>query len=105
MKAPTILSTVLGVLFLALSGPMALLATVGGESCTDGQGQPMGCEERLTDGSFWLRVEASAISSVASPWDDLAKLLLPMFGVPVFLDAVRKKGAGAELAEASDVPG
>jgi hypothetical protein len=103
---PTIPSIFAGIVFLALSGPMGLLATVGGENCVDDLGQPVGCEERLTDGAFWLKVEASAISSIAGPWGDLGYLLLPAFGIPALQSMLRQTGAEpAELPESPKTAG
>jgi len=88
---PTVLSIAIGVLFLALSGPMALLATVGGDSCIDSDKEPVPCENRLVEQGFWLKVTASAVSSVAGPWEGFALLLLPAFGVPILINSVKKR--------------
>ena len=88
---PTLLSSLLGLLALALSGPMTLLATVGGDNCKDRAGVELRCPELLARGDFWLDVSASAVSSIAGPWQDLSFLLLPMFGIPVFMEQLRKK--------------
>lgn len=101
---PTLLSTLLGLLALALSGPMTLLATVGGDSCKDTAGVEMRCAELLVDGDFWLDVGASAVSSIAGPWQDLSFLLLPMFGIPVFMEQVRKRKT-EEQSNAANPPG
>lgn len=92
---PTILSTILGIIALALSGPMMLLATVDDENCPlPGSAAPRACSEQLADGDFWQRVAASGIGSVAEPWQSLTALLLPMFGIPLFLSSIRRTGTG-----------
>lgn len=92
---PTVLSTILGILAVALSGPMLLLATVDDENCPlPGSETPRACSEQLADGAFWQRVAASGIGSVAEPWQSLTALLLPMFGIPLFLSSVRRNSSG-----------
>lgn len=101
---PTILSTILGILAVALSGPMLLLATVDDENCPlSGSDTPRECAQQLTDGDFWQRVAASGIGSVAEPWQSLTALLLPMFGIPLFLSSIRRDGSGPATEDAVKV--
>ena len=37
---------------------------------------------------------AAGIGSVAEPWQSLPALLLPMFGIPLFLSSIRRDGSG-----------
>ena len=102
---PTILSTILGLIALALSGPMLLLSTVDDENCPlPGSDAPRACSEQLADGDFWQRVAAAGIGSVAEPWQSLTALLLPMFGIPLFLSSVRRNSSGPSNEETVKVP-
>ena len=102
---PTILSIILGIISLALSGPMILLATVDDENCPlAGSDAPRACWQQLGDGDFWQRVAASGIGSIAEPWQQLTALLLPMFGIPLFLSSIRRAGSGPLVEEPVKVP-
>ena len=102
---PTILSIILGIIAMALSGPMLLLATVNDENCPlPGSDTPRACSEQLTDGDFWQLVAAAGIGSVAEPWQSLTALLLPMFGIPLFLSSIRRDGSGPANEDAVKVP-
>lgn len=89
---PTLLSLVLGVVILALAGPMRLLATVDDDTCVR-KGAPTECAAQLVDGGFWLDVSASAVGSVAEPWDEVVLLLAPIFGIPWIANFLRKPKA------------
>jgi len=61
---------------------MRLLATVGGETCTvPGGTNTVHCPTLLGNQEFWLEVVAAGVSSVASPWEEVAAFLLPALGI------------------------
>lgn len=105
MARPTVLSVLIGLLFLALSGPARLLSTVGDDTCIDKQGAEFPCYEKLQDREFWLAVTASGVSSVTKPWDELSYLLLPTFGIPVLLEQIRKRKANDAGSDAASPAG
>lgn len=91
---PTILSSILGILVVMLTGPMLLLGTVNDDNCPDPAAPTVQreCFELLTDGDFHKRVAAAAIAGIADPWQELAGGLLTMFGIPAFLSVVKRDG-------------
>lgn len=91
-----VISAVIGVVALILTGPMTLLATVNDDECqalrVDGTVEKFACKDQLVQGDFWLNVTASSVGTVADSYPPLLALIATALGIPWAVTALRNKG-------------